>query len=38
MGKVQAYHTAKYESEVVGYAYEHGNWAAGRKFDVQEEM
>jgi transposase-like protein len=36
MGKVRACYTAKFKLEVVRYAQEHGNTAAGRKFDVDE--
>jgi hypothetical protein len=36
MGKVQACYTAKFKLEVVQYAQEHVNRAAGRKCDVDE--
>jgi hypothetical protein len=36
MGKVQACYTAKFKLEVVRYVQEHGNRAAGRKYDGDE--
>jgi hypothetical protein len=36
MGKVQGHYTAKFMSEVVQYAQEHGSRAAGRKYDIGE--
>lgn len=37
MGRVRAGYTSKFKLQVVRYAQEHGNRAAGRKFDVDEK-
>ena len=36
MGKIRASYTAKFKLEVVRFAQENGNRAAGKKFDVNE--
>ena len=38
MGRVRASYTSKFKLQVVRYAVEHENRAAGRKFDVDEKM
>jgi hypothetical protein len=37
MGRVRAGYTSKFKLQVVHYAQEHGNRAAGRKFDGDEK-